>query len=344
MMKQNKHQKISMKINYSFILATCLLMSKIEMVYTQTDDKCREFFESIFGGPPFPEYTTLTPEAISIFDNSGFLPDNQNHYQACTDEKHATKYIMSFLAPSSKIPQNPLQKIFKIAICLPDTCNKTSLIGYYNAIDKTKWLVTTKLFPELIWKETNITLDDAIVIQSEKSIPTSGYIWIFIMSVFLGLVIAGTLLNRYQIYKNNQKGTQPTRVNQVLQGFDLIKNTKSLVKDTKKDSKSKIFDLIRMIALLAIMYVSTVQTISGFDRNSEANNDPTLAINRENSWNVSWAFYCFYAVDLFFFMGGYVSIQSTKNFFIKIKHIKKWKYPFLYVFLIIKRYIRIMPC
>jgi peptidoglycan/LPS O-acetylase OafA/YrhL len=51
----------------------------------------------------------------------------------------------------------------------------------------------------------------------------------------------------------------------------------------------------------------------------------------------------FYAVDFFFFIGGYVAILSMKRIVADYKGAPIWKLPLLYVFLLVKRYARLMP-
>jgi peptidoglycan/LPS O-acetylase OafA/YrhL len=51
----------------------------------------------------------------------------------------------------------------------------------------------------------------------------------------------------------------------------------------------------------------------------------------------------FYAVDFFFFIGGYVAIISLKRTVADYKGAPIWKFPLLYIFLLVKRYARLMP-
>lgn len=51
----------------------------------------------------------------------------------------------------------------------------------------------------------------------------------------------------------------------------------------------------------------------------------------------------FFAVDFFLIMGGYVSILFVSKTFLELKDSKLWKLPALWVFMIIKRYFRMMP-
>jgi hypothetical protein len=48
-------------------------------------------------------------------------------------------------------------------------------------------------------------------------------------------------------------------------------------------------------------------------------------------------------VDLFLIIGGYISILFVSKAFIEFKDSKLWKLPVLYLFMIFKRYMRMMP-
>jgi peptidoglycan/LPS O-acetylase OafA/YrhL len=63
----------------------------------------------------------------------------------------------------------------------------------------------------------------------------------------------------------------------------------------------------------------------------------------QGSWNVTFIEHGFYAVDFFLFMGGYVAIISLKRLTTDFKDSPKWKLPVLYIFIVIKRYARILP-
>lgn len=51
----------------------------------------------------------------------------------------------------------------------------------------------------------------------------------------------------------------------------------------------------------------------------------------------------FYAVDIFLFIGGYVSILATSKYINSFQNISIRKWPAIYAFAILKRYVRIMP-
>jgi peptidoglycan/LPS O-acetylase OafA/YrhL len=60
-------------------------------------------------------------------------------------------------------------------------------------------------------------------------------------------------------------------------------------------------------------------------------------------WMTTLIQHGFYAVDFFFFIGGYVAILSLKRTVADYKGAPIWKFPLLYVFLLVKRYARLMP-
>lgn len=62
-----------------------------------------------------------------------------------------------------------------------------------------------------------------------------------------------------------------------------------------------------------------------------------------NSWGFTFIETGFYAVDIFLFIGGYVSILATSKYVNSFQKAKVSKWPAIYVFNILKRYVRIMP-
>lgn len=60
-------------------------------------------------------------------------------------------------------------------------------------------------------------------------------------------------------------------------------------------------------------------------------------------WNLTLIWIGQYSVDFFLFMGGYVAILSLQKIINEFKKSSWWKWPVLYLFLLIKRYVRIFP-
>ena len=71
--------------------------------------------------------------------------------------------------------------------------------------------------------------------------------------------------------------------------------------------------------------------------------DPYFARMQQASWDFTLSMYGYYAVDFFLFMGGYVAIISIKRLTADFEDSRKWKLPVLYIFILIKRYARILP-
>jgi len=71
--------------------------------------------------------------------------------------------------------------------------------------------------------------------------------------------------------------------------------------------------------------------------------DTEFLTTTKNDWLVSFIEHGFYAVDFFLFMGGFVAIVSLRRIILDFKDSAPWKLPFLYVFLLVKRYARLLP-
>jgi hypothetical protein len=71
--------------------------------------------------------------------------------------------------------------------------------------------------------------------------------------------------------------------------------------------------------------------------------DPYISRMEQASWEFCFIQHGYYAVDLFLFMGGFVAIISLKRLTTDFKNSRKWKLPVLYIFMVIKRYVRILP-
>ena len=71
--------------------------------------------------------------------------------------------------------------------------------------------------------------------------------------------------------------------------------------------------------------------------------NPYFPIREKEDWVTTLVMTGFYAVDLFLIIGGYVSILFVSKAFTEFKDSKLWKLPVLYLFMVLKRYMRMMP-
>ena len=127
----------------------------------------------------------------------------------------------------------------------------------------------------------------------------------------------------------------------VIAAFDVVKRLKSISVSPRPGAETATFEVIRVISMLWI--------ILGHSYAGRAVNYSTEIVDYKNmnrlqhDWWVTIWFTAFFAVDFFFFMGGYVAIISLKNLVFELKNNNPWKWPVLYIFILIKRYARIFP-
>ena len=106
-------------------------------------------------------------------------------------------------------------------------------------------------------------------------------------------------------------------------------------------SESGAFDLVRLLSMSWVVMAHQFGMRGGASANDVI--DTGKGNQMKNDWNVTFIEHGYYAVDFFLFMGGYVAILSLKRVVGEFKKSPMWKFPILYIFLVIKRYARILP-
>ena len=132
-----------------------------------------------------------------------------------------------------------------------------------------------------------------------------------------------------------------TKFEEISNGFDIVKNMSGLTKSRRIDSATQVFELLRAVSMLWIVYAHTASfKAEMFNKQKEQAN---FVNNEGNDWMVTFIMTGFFAVDFFLIMGGYVSILFVSKTFLELKDSALWKLPALWVFMIFKRYFRMMP-
>lgn len=165
----------------------------------------------------------------------------------------------------------------------------------------------------------------------------------------------GTMIGQPQIAKPSQtvvgtpspstanapKPESPAKKEESLLGmFCAYSNMESLLHPRIVNSSVQVFELIRVIAM--------VWVVSGHELAyrlpiSENFLDKGFYNYTQNSWFFTYNQTALYAVDLFLFVGGYVSIISLTKFIANFSKFAWYKQIVVYLFCIFKRYMRIMP-
>ena len=141
---------------------------------------------------------------------------------------------------------------------------------------------------------------------------------------------------------NNDETAQKRREKQLKKSFwshfDMVANTKKITSPPKfKDPISQTFTIGRPIAMFLVMMVHEM-TIK-----QRLLTDPkNWQIEQKTHPGMAFVFMCCYAVSLFFFMGGYVSIIACDAFYKKAKKINR-NFILTYFYLSVRRYMRFAP-
>lgn len=125
-----------------------------------------------------------------------------------------------------------------------------------------------------------------------------------------------------------------------LELFDAVHNTNSLIYPRIVNASVQVFDLLRVLAMTWVVIGHELAYRLSFSTNFV---DAGFLDYSKNSWYFTYNQSGYYAVDIFLFMGGYVSIVSLGKFISSFAPFKPHKVPLIYVFCVFKRYMRIMP-
>ena len=152
--------------------------------------------------------------------------------------------------------------------------------------------------------------------------------------------------NNTSTLKLPQKNYQPvqgskTVFEQILQAYDFIERVPTLIVSKRPTPESAAFDIIRVLSMCWVVLAH--QFSERITNNASISVLQNIIDNGKHSWNTTLIQHGWYAVDFFLFMGGYVAILSLQRIVHEFKSSSKWKWPVLYVFLLVKRYVRILP-
>ena len=131
---------------------------------------------------------------------------------------------------------------------------------------------------------------------------------------------------------------------QIWKSWDIVANTKSILASARPDPQTQVLELLRALAM------GWVVLAHGFSMRGLGASlgmfDKQFLIGMGDSWLTTFIETGFYAVDIFLFLGGFVCIISMKRpieTFASDHFFNYWKFVFVYAFLVVKRYVRILP-
>lgn len=136
--------------------------------------------------------------------------------------------------------------------------------------------------------------------------------------------------------KDLKKKTHP----EMTKLWDMVHNLNTLLYPRIVNSSVQVFDLMR---ILAFFWVIFSHEFAYRLKSSQNYIDPGFLKYTKNSWAFTVVETGYYAVDIFLFMGGYVSIIAGNKYFNSFQGLEIKHWWAVYLFSIIRRYIRIMP-
>jgi peptidoglycan/LPS O-acetylase OafA/YrhL len=120
----------------------------------------------------------------------------------------------------------------------------------------------------------------------------------------------------------------------------MVKNLSGLIYPRRINSSVQVFELMRIMAFFWVVFAHEFAYRMSVSQNFA---DPTFLDYTKNSWGFTIIETGFYAVDIFLFIGGYVSILANTKYISNFGKVPPSKWAAIYVFAIFKRYVRIMP-
>ena len=125
-----------------------------------------------------------------------------------------------------------------------------------------------------------------------------------------------------------------------LELFDAVANFEALVYPKVVNQTAQVFDMLRAMAMISVLFSHEIFYRHPFSQNFV---DPDYLDYTKDAWYFTFDEMAFYAVDIFFFMGGYVSIVSMSSLINSFAPYRFTTAPAVWLFCAFKRYLRIMP-
>lgn len=132
-----------------------------------------------------------------------------------------------------------------------------------------------------------------------------------------------------------------SKFGQIIQAFDVVDRFGGMIESKRATTETGAFDIIRILSMCMVIFGHEFLLRSA--KNADFMNIQGVLERNKYDWNITLAVTCLYSVDIFLFMGGYVSILSSQRIINDFKNCRFWKIPILYLFILIKRYVRIFP-
>lgn len=323
-------------------------------------------------GSAVPQCTNKTAADLNNFIRfSGVLPDQLGYYDSCLSHSDSMKYVLLVYVNKIKVKT----EIFT-GICVAKGCTEEELGQFYQA-------QAEKIFPKGLYRVDARDPNDEKNRPKKDAGYWSFWIFNAVLTLFiLGATVVSEARKRSLHHKKEDDflvtrstvknlagaqvpgaaasvltqlpGTEHMKVDggeslinkpkhketPFLVLFDLATNMKSLIYPRIVNSSVQVFDLLRVLAMIWIILGHELAYRMTVSANFL---DKGFLDYTKDSWFFTYNMSAFYAVDIFLFMGGYVSIVSMSKLIYSVAPLKPTKAVVLYLFLVFKRYIRIMP-
>jgi len=324
------------------------------------------------GGSSVPQCTNKTTADLSNFLRfSGVVPDQLGYYDSCMSHSDSMKYILLVYVNKIKVKT----EIFT-GLCVAKACTEEELGSFYQA-------QAELIFPKGLYRVDARDPNDEKNRPKKDLGYWGFIVFNIVLTAFVvGATVVSELRKRrglknkkedFQVTRSTVKnlagalvpgapssvltqlpGTEHMKVEDggsllnkpkhketpFLVLFDLATNMKSLLYPRIVNSSVQVFDLLRVMAMVWIILGHELAYRLSVSANFL---DRGFLDYTKDSWYFTYNMSAFYAVDIFLFMGGYVSIVSMSKLIYSVAPLKPAKAVTMYVFLVFKRYIRIMP-
>jgi peptidoglycan/LPS O-acetylase OafA/YrhL len=316
------------------ILITLTLLSLAHSKYVRLDKECKFDISSLI------ENTN---------SNSGRYINKLGYFESCNEQKDKIYYLSEIYGL-----YGALAYVF-IGYCTPAECTKQDIHD-----------VTVQLLGSI--KHGKIAVTDIAQFEKEKLVADFGtYVFLGIFGAMLGMAVYSTIVNqkklfvkkkekdrlkRLGLYESANERRKSRRMTATLEDkknknrpdmtviWDMAKNLTGLLSARRVNSATQAFELLRVFGFMWVIFGHEFAYRLKMSQNYL---DPSFLDYTKNSWAFTFVETGFYAVDIFLFMGGYVSILATTKYVMSFQGMGIWEFIPVYIYSIIRRYIRIMP-
>ena len=287
----------------TLILITIQLFASLQAQDTSISDidpkseLCLNFFKNLtsssYDGP------NVTAQVSNFLQLSGHNLNDLGDYSTCKSLSGQKYTVMTLTANAGKS--------YSVGICGPKYCNMSELQTHSSTV------------AQLIANETGRDLEDYTIafVDPEATKPRNGF-WLYLTSaifiVLISMAAAGTVLANKKRPKENQEDNQTSLLSQknnspskwikVLECFDLGKNLKDIFKNEENpnhDQNINVLNGLRTFAFFSVIYGHTFSHTL-----SKIKNFSYIPIYMKSAWLLT-VFGALYAVDTFFYIGGFLT-------------------------------------